>query len=129
MFEQDIDDEIAQAYAQYYAAAQGAGDKSYLWAIEALDQLAAEDPLRAWKIIRAINGITIANAERRLLLQAMIGCGPMEEMIALHTDLMLPKILRAAADDAAVRAELSEIAQEAVGPQIWIEIQAVLGQG
>ena len=123
-----IDAAIALSFVSYYAGGKSVGDKDHLWALTALDELAVDDPLRAWKIIGMINATPVGDPHGRAVLYAVIGCGPLGDIIALHTDVMLPKILQAAEGDAALRAQLAEIGEEAVGPGIWQEIQSILAR-
>ena len=123
-----IDAAIALSFVTYYTGAESVGDKDHMWALTALDDLAIDDPLRAWKIIGMINATRVDDPRGREMLYAVIGCGPLGEIIALHTDVMLPKILKAAEGDAALCAQLSEIEEDAVGPEIWQEIQSVLAR-
>jgi hypothetical protein len=122
---EQVDAAIALSFLTYYAGDKP-GDREHLWALTALDELAIDDPLRAWKIIGMINATPVGDPMKQEMLYAVIGCGPLEEVIALHTDVMLPKILEAARSSHPVRAQLSEINEDAVSPEIWAEIQAIL---
>jgi hypothetical protein len=55
-----------------------------------------------------------------------MGCGALEDLIALHGEKMLPVILAAATANSILRFELSAIYETSVSPDAWKRIQAVL---
>lgn len=118
--------EIALTYVRYYTGTELGPENPDHQIIEALQDLAREDPLRMWDIILQINAVPVADKNWQKILHALIGCGELETIIALHPDVVLPKILATAATDATVRAELSTIYESSLDPDVWAEIQTVV---
>ena len=118
--------EIALRYVQYYSGRDLGPEHPDHQIIEALQELAVNDPLRTWDIIQQINAVPVVDKDWRKILYALIGCGELETIIALHPDVVLPKILAKAATDATVRAELATIYEESLDSDVWAEIQRVI---
>lgn len=116
------DDEIAETWIRYHME----GAESDFWACEELTDLAQKDPDHAWTVIQRINATPIHDDAWRQLVQGCLGCGPIEELIAVHETRMLPVILQAAASDPILREELSTIYESSINPAAWKQIQAVL---
>jgi hypothetical protein len=114
------DQEIVEAYVR--------GDDSDWWAVEELNELAIDNPERVWKIIQMINASPVVNDPWRRALLAIVGCGPLEEIIALHGDKILPQILEVAKKDEVLRIELSTIYESSLRPEIWAQIQRIIGE-
>jgi hypothetical protein len=126
--EKRSDQEIVEAYVRYQTGVGNMGDQSDWWAIEELNDLAIDDPERTWKIIQMINKTPVADGQWRSAMLAVVGCGPLEEIIALHPDTILPQILAAAEKDEILRTELSVIYESSFKPEIWARIQDAIGR-
>lgn len=116
------DTEISEAYVRYHLG----GAESDSWAPEELSQLAIDDPRRTWKIIQQINAIPIEDEAWSSSVHSSVGCGALEDLIALHEGTMLPVILDAAKDDALLQRELSTIYQASVSLSAWTKISGLL---
>lgn len=116
------DDEIAEAYIRY----QLEGAKSDSWAPEELSQLAVDDPLRTWKIVQRINAIPIEDETWASSVHSSLGCGALEDLIALHEGTMLTVIVEAATGDALLKRELSTIYPTSISSRAWATIRGLL---
>ena len=118
------DAELVSAYVRYFL--EGAEEDE--WAPVELSQLAIDQPERAWRFIGLINATHIEGEVWRGSVHAALGCGALEELIALHEDEMLPIILRAAGKDPVIRTELATIYATSISPSASAQIRAVLAQ-
>jgi hypothetical protein len=115
------DAEIAEGWVRYYTG----GAEADFWACEELTDLAQKDPDRAWIVIQRVNATPIQDGWSESV-HAVLGCGPIEELIAVHETQMLPVILQAAISDPILRKELSTIYESSVSPAAWKRMRAIL---
>lgn len=94
-----------------------------------LSQIVIDQPERAWTIIRRINEVSIDSPESRNMIQATVGCGPLEDLIALHEKAMLSQILAAAETDQVLRRELEAIYASSISAGAFAAIQACVRGG
>ena len=118
------DKELAAAYVRYYREGAEADE----WALDELHELAIDQPERAWNIIKIINTIPIEDEAWREFVHGMLGCGALEELVALHEESMLPVITEAAKSDPVLRSELTTIYESSISPNAWSQIRVVLGR-
>jgi len=85
-----------------------------------------EDPEKAWEAIKEINSIEVSDREWQEHINSVIGCGPLEELVALNSKKLLESILIEAAQNEKLRTQLSMIYETAINNEIWLAIQNVI---
>ena len=81
--------DLAQAYVAYYLQ----GEEKHYWSVEKLNDMTVDDPEKAWEIIKEINLIEVSGSEWQDHINAVVGCGPLENLVALHSNKLLGAIL------------------------------------
>ena len=104
------------------------GSDADAWAAEELTELARENPTAAWEEIQRINSFSASGDGWRQHIHAVIGCGPLEDLLTIHEASVLPIIIEAAKHDAVLQSELSAIYESSVSPTIWAAIQSLTAQ-
>ena len=116
--------DLAQAYVRYMTG----GSEADAWALEELSKLTRENPRLAWKEIQRINSLPVSGEEWRQHIYAVVGSGPLEDLLVVHEAAMLPIVIEAAKHDAVLQFELSTIYESSVSPTIWAALQLVTAQ-
>lgn len=99
------------------------GEEKDYWSVERLNEMAKHEPEKAWGIIKEINSMEFPESEWEEHINSVIGCGPLEEIIALNSKTLLKPILLEAKGSIKLRAQLSMIYETSVNNEIWSEIQ------
>lgn len=115
------DREIAQGWVDHFAHCE---DRQHC--VDALYELSRNAPDRAWKIIRMIDAINIPDAAWRANVDGVLGCGPLENILVMHTGQVLDKVIAEAKVNERLRCQLAVIHESSVSKEIWKVIQEVL---
>jgi hypothetical protein len=110
---------LAEKWVSYYLN----GGKEDYSAVEKPQEIAQSEPIRAWKIIKEINSIQIDDRDWEKHINAIVGCGPLEDIIALHADLALEYILIEAKENTKLKEQLSVIYESSIPKRAWERIQ------
>jgi hypothetical protein len=82
-------DEIIKGYVMHVDLAadrRQSSEEDYFWAWEAVTELVASDPERAWIVLLAAIRLCAQNNE------SMIGAGPLEELLVMHPRLFASRV-------------------------------------
>ena len=114
--------EIAEAWINYYLA----GSENTEWAVSELDELSKQDSAQTWDIIQRINSIDIPDPTWHLFVDGAVGCGPLENILAIYPDEILDAVLAEAKGNQRLRTQLDVIYESSLPGCTWQKIQAVL---
>lgn len=87
------------------------------WAYEAVSKACAEDPERAWALIRKI-----LQATESCIVIECLGAGPLEDLLAKHGPSVIQRAESLAQSDAKFRACLSHTWQNAMSQDVWARV-------
>lgn len=109
-----MDTELEQIVAGYQRFCfEGEDDDNALAGFLALGQLVSESPEQAWQAIVLL----LRDAETQSQV-AIIGAGPLEDLLVRHPSDALPRLLVAIAADESFRRAAAVVSKSAVSPAV-----------
>ena len=113
---------LAEKWVEYYLY----GEEKYRGAADDLSELVITDPKKAWEIINRINEIEIQDKAWEDHVNSVLGCGPIEGLLALHPQEFTSLILNEARNSQRLCEQLSVIYESSIDKDIWLKIQKVI---